>query len=109
MAEEVTLINSSVVLAYGSNSAQTTANTDYVFKWGSNGTSPVTHMLVQNNTGAAVLLELDAVTSAGSYSLATGNTIFFDNIVSYALHIQTATAQNVNGTTGGNVVVRGWY
>lgn len=68
---------------------------------------PVHHLLIQNNTAAVVYWELDAVAGVGSAQLAAGATLFLDNTAA-ALHLYTAAAQNINGTTATNIVVRGW-
>ncbi len=95
------------VSAYGSNAAATTATTDYSFKWGAGGTTQVNHIMLQNNTGANIQWDLDTAANAGSPILATGQTLFLD-VQTTALHLYTAGAQNVNGSTAGNIVVRGW-
>lgn len=96
------------VAAYGSNPAATTANTDYSFAWGASGNTPVHHLMIQNNSGANLQWELDTATgSAGSPLLATGQTLFLD-ITTTVLHLRTSGAINVNGTSSGNIVVRGW-
>jgi hypothetical protein len=95
------------VAAYGSNVAALTANTDASFKWGASGTTQVNHVMLQNNTTINILWDLDVATSAGSPLLAPGQTIFFD-VQTTALHIQANGTPNLNGTSSGNIVIRGW-
>ncbi len=98
---------SGYVAAYGSNAANTTGGSDYSFKWGASGNTQVNHIMLQNNTGANINYDLDTSTSAGSPVLATGQTIFLD-VQTSTLHLQSASNQNVNGTSASNIVVRGW-
>lgn len=93
-----------VVPAASTNAAQTAAATDYTFAWKQGF---VNHVLLQNNTAAALNYEIDAATTAGSPVLASGAAIFLDVQMS-ALHLQTAGIQNVNGNSAGNIVVRAW-
>ncbi len=95
------------VAAYGSNSAALTSGTDYLFKWGSSGLTQVNHVMIQNNTAAAISWDLDAVTTAGSPTLAAGQTLFLD-VLTLVVHLQQAGTPNVNGSSGSNIVVRGW-
>jgi hypothetical protein len=89
--------------AAGTNLANTTGGADYVFTW----TRAVNHIMIQNNTAANAQWELDVVTSGGSPILTPGQTIFLD-VQTTALHLLTASNQNVNGASGNNIVVRGW-
>ena len=95
------------VSAYGSNPATTGTNTDVAFKWGAGGTTLVNHIMINNNSGANINYDLDVATSAGSPVLATGQTVFFD-VQTTAVHIQAASSYNLNGTSSGNIVIRGW-
>jgi hypothetical protein len=95
------------VSAFDSNPAALTANTDASFKWGAAGTTQVNHILLQNNTTINILWDLDVATSAGSPILAPGQSVFLD-VQTTALHIQANGTPNVNGTSAGNIVVRGW-
>lgn len=68
---------------------------------------PVAHWTIQNNTAASVGVELDAAASAGSLQIAAGQSLTSEVPVS-TLHLFTAAAQNINGTAGSNIVIRGW-
>ncbi len=91
------------------NAAQTGINTDYTFNWqdATGAQVNVNHVMLQNNTAAAVTYDIDAVTTAGSLQLAAGATIILD-ITMTTLHLRTAATQNVNGAAAANIVVRGW-
>jgi len=95
------------VPAYASNAAALTSSTDYSFKWGANGLTQVNHVMLQNNTGANINWDLDVAATAGSPILATGQTLFLD-VQTLVLHLFQAGTPNVNGSTGSNIVVRGW-
>lgn len=87
---------------YASNPTATTANTDTTYKFGASGTTQANHVSIQNNTGANLYYAFDASTSTSTdsvYSLATGNTVWWDRAVT-TLHFQTAASQNFNGLSG---------
>lgn len=94
--------------AASDNPLSTTGSADYVFQWGeATRRVQVRHVMIQNNTNSPVSWDLDTPTSAGSPIIPSGATFFLDCHCS-ALHLQTAANQAVNGSTGANVVVRGW-
>lgn len=97
------------VTPLAANAAATTGGSDSVFGWqNSNGVQvPVNHVYIENNTPANVQWELDATTNNGSPVLKPGDSKQFD-IRTTNLHLLTGAAQNVNGTSSGNIVVRGW-
>lgn len=95
------------VAAYASNAANTTAASDYQFKWGASGTTQVNHVAIQNNTTAAINYAFDVTASAGSFLLSAGQTAVWD-VQTLILHLYTAANQNVNGTSSGNIVAQGW-
>lgn len=96
------------VAAYGSNPSQTAAaSADTLFKWGAGGTTQVSHIMLQNNTGANISWDLDVATTAGSPILATGQTLFLD-VQTTVLHLQSAAQQNLNGSSASNIVIRAW-
>jgi hypothetical protein len=70
-------------------------------------TSQVRHLMIQNNTSANVQFSLDVAATAGSPILTPGATFFADIRVT-AVHLLTAAAQNINGTSAGNIIVWGW-
>lgn len=88
------------------------AATDFVYRWAGvqvNGLyTTVNHVLVQNNTTSYLNWEIDAAATPGSPQLAAGATLVLD-VSMVALHLYVASGTPaVNGTTGGNIVVRGW-
>lgn len=88
------------------NGAALVAATDYAFSWKS--AAQPRHVLVQNNTAAAINVDVDTAATAGSLVLAAGATLVLDVQMS-ALHLYSAAAApNVNGSASGNIVVRGW-
>lgn len=95
------------VSLYGSNPATTGIATDISIQFGPQGTTQVNHVLIANNTTISINYELDAATTLGSDILAAGQKILFDVQV-LAVHLQATSSQNVNGTSAGNIVVRGW-
>jgi hypothetical protein len=95
------------VAVFPSNAAALTSATDYSFKWGLSGTTAVNHIMLQNNTASALNFDLDVAASAGSPVLAANQTIFLD-VQTSVLHLYQAGTPNVNGTSSGNIVVRGW-
>lgn len=95
-------------LAFPSNVPTSTGvNSDVAVKFGSAGNLIANHVMIANNTAINVVYELDANTSGGSDILAPGQKIFLD-IQCAAVHLQAASAQNINGSAAGNIVVRGW-
>ena len=113
MAQSVTTSAAAGVVAPSTdNAAALTAATDYVFRWTgvqiSGRYTSVNHVLVQNNTAAPVNWDVDASAGPGSPSLAAGATLILD-VELAALHLYSASGTPaVNGTSSGNIVVRGW-
>jgi hypothetical protein len=64
--------------------------------------SQVRHLFIQNNTSANVQFSLDATTSAGSPIISPGSTFLADIRVT-AVHLLTAAAKNINGTSANNI------
>lgn len=95
------------VALYASNPTALTANTDAAVKWGASGTTQVNHVLIANNTTTNINYRLDAATTAGSDVILPNGKMILDIPVT-ALHLQSAAASNINGTTAGNIVVIGW-
>ena len=89
--------------AYPSNPTQTAAGAaDTQYKWGANGLRQVQHVVLQNNTGSNISYAFDQSTATGTnqiYTLATGNTIFWDRAVSI-LHFASAAQQSFGGSSG---------
>jgi hypothetical protein len=91
------------VAAAGGNPTATTGGSDTSWSFA----SKVNHLLIQNNTTANVQFDLDTATSAGSPLLYPGQMLLLD-VKCTAVHLLTAANQNINGTTAGNIVIRGW-
>ena len=87
----------------GSGAATTTAATDYSYTFA----QKVNHFLLQNNTNAILQYDLDVAATGGSIVLGPNATALFDVQVT-VLHLYAAAAQNVGGSTNGNIVIRGW-
>lgn len=66
----------------------------------------VNRVIIQNNTSANVNYAFDTAASAGSLVLAPGSTLIYPKKVT-SPHLYTAAAQNINGTSAGNIVVLG--
>jgi hypothetical protein len=66
----------------------------------------VTQVTVQNNTASIVNIAFDATASAGSFAIPAGATLVEEKQCS-VLHLYTASAQNINGTSANNIVVLG--
>lgn len=105
-----TLVTNTTSLAPTAGYAATTSppsttnassDTSYTFA------AQVRHWLLQNNTSANVQFELDTTATAGSIVLAPGATWLSDIPVT-VLHLYTAAAQNINGSSAGNIVLKGW-
>lgn len=94
-----------IVPPLASNLASTPAGADYAFGW---TWTQVRHLMIQNNTASALNWDTDQPATAGSPTLAAGATLFLDIVVS-TLHLYTVGVQAVNGTAGGNIVVRAWF
>lgn len=105
MAQRVSIATLGYVAAASGNAAALSANTDYSFQWA--GVGWIGYLMIQNNTTINVNFDLDVATSAGSPLLAPGQTIFL-NVQCTTLHLQANGTPNVNGTSSGNIVVRGW-
>lgn len=88
------------------NAAALTANTVYVYQWSPAG-QQVNHVMLQNNSSVNINFELDNTVSAGSPVITPGQTIFLD-VQHITLQLLSSGTPNVNGTSAGNLVVRGW-
>lgn len=95
-------IEQSGYTALSSPAAQTSAGseTQYTFS------SQISRVILQNNTTANVMYAFDATASLGSLVLAPGQTLIYPKKVT-VVHLYTAAAQNVNGTSAGNIVLLG--
>jgi hypothetical protein len=68
--------------------------------------SQVSRVIMQNNTSVNVYFAFDTAASAGSLLLTPGSTVVYPKKCT-VLHLYTATAQVINGTSSGNIVVLG--
>lgn len=70
--------------------------------------SAVRHLLIQNNTSAAVYCDCDVAATQGSFEIyPNGQTALLD-VPCAVLHLYTAAAQTINGSAAGGIVVKGW-
>lgn len=81
---------------------QTSANEDTTFTFA----QPVNTVVIQNNTSAVLNYAFDQEASAGSLLLAAGQQLIYSKCVT-EVHLFTASATNVNGTSAGNIVLLG--
>jgi hypothetical protein len=68
--------------------------------------SQINRVIIQNNTSANLNFDFDQAASAGSFLCLPGTMIIYPKKCT-ALHLYTAAAQNINGSTSGNIIVRG--
>ena len=66
----------------------------------------VSQVTIQNNCGANVNYNFDAAASPGTFLLPTGQTVVWPKKVT-SPHLYTAGAQNLNGSSSGNIIVTG--
>lgn len=76
------------------------SDTSYTFS------SQVSRIVLQNNTSSNVYFAFDTTASAGSLVLTPGSLLVYPKKCT-VLHLYTATAQNINGTSASNIVVLG--
>jgi len=68
--------------------------------------SQVNRVIIQNNTNANVNFDFDQAASAGSFLVGPGGLIVYPKKCT-VFHLFTAAAQNINGSSGNNIVIRG--
>jgi len=95
-------IESAGYISLSSPPAQTNAGADTPLTF----SSQVNHVFLQNNTSANLYCAFDTAASLGSILLVPGATLIEDKKCT-ALHLYTVAAQNINGTSVGNIVVLG--
>lgn len=95
-------VSQSGYVALSSPPTQTNSGSDTTFTF----SKQVNCVIIQNNTGSNVNFAFDGAASAGSLLLATGQTFIYAKRVT-AVHLYTSSAQNVNGTSGSNIVLLG--
>lgn len=89
-------------IALTSPPSTTNAGSDTVLTF----SSQVNRIIIQNNTSANANFDFDQSASAGSFLVVPGGMIVYPKKCT-AFHLFTAAAQNINGTSAGNIVVRG--
>jgi hypothetical protein len=82
--------------------SQTNAGSDTPYAF----SSQVSRIILMNNTSANVYFAFDSTASAGSLVLMPGSLLVYPKKCT-VLHLYTASAVNINGTSAGNVVVLG--
>ena len=101
------LVNSSVSaganVSLSAPPAALTAGVDTSFTFA----SKINHFFLQNNTTTNINFDLDTGATLGSPLLLPGQYISMDIPVT-VIHILSAAASNVNGSTGANIVLKGW-
>lgn len=100
--EPVQFVSQSGYVALTSPPAQTNAGSDTTLTFG----SQVNTILIQNNSTSTINFAFDTAASAGSLALAAGQIFIYSKKVT-TVHLYTANAANVNGTSSGNIVVLG--
>lgn len=68
--------------------------------------SQVNRVILQNNTSANINFDFDQNATAGSFLLVPGAMLIYPKKCT-VIHLFTASAQNINGSTASNIVVRG--
>lgn len=89
-------------VAASSPPSTTSAGSDTTYTF----SQQVNRVIIQNNTSGNVYYAFDQTASAGSFLLVPGATVIYSKKVT-AVHLFTAAAQNINGTTAGNIVLLG--
>lgn len=89
-------------IALSSPPAQTNAGSDTPLTF----SQQVNRVIIQNNTSANANYAFDMVASAGSLVLVPGAMLVYPKKCTVP-HLYTAAAQNINGTSAGNIVVLG--
>ena len=89
-------------VALSSPPAQTNAGSETILTF----SQQVNNAVIQNNTSANVNYAFDATASAGSLVLVPNATLIYPKQIT-TVHLYTAGAQNINGTSSGNIVVLG--
>jgi hypothetical protein len=82
--------------------ATTNAGSDTIYTF----SSQVNRVIIQNNTSANLNFDFDQAASAGSFLALPGTMIIYPKQCT-VLHLYTTGAQNINGSTAVNIVVRG--
>lgn len=68
---------------------------------------PVNHVYLQNNSGTAASVDFDATASLGAFLIPAGSPPIAFDFPCTVLHVYCTAALALNGTSGGNFVVRG--
>jgi Flp pilus assembly protein TadG len=100
------VVNSAKAGAVAAAAAQpsaTTANTDTSWSF----SQQVNHIAIQNNSSSNVYFELDATATNGSFLLYPGQG-YSQDVMCTTIHLLATSVININGSTAGNIVIRGW-
>ena len=82
-----------------------TVSTDTTFTFA----SKVNHVLIQNKSNVDVNINWDSAASAGTAIIPGGaNNLVVFHIPVTTVHLYSAAATNVNGSSGLNIVLQGW-
>ena len=95
-------VGQSGYVALTSPAAQTNAGSDTLYTF----SSQVNTVILQNNTGANLNYAFDVAATVGSLLLPTGQTLIYSKKVT-VVHLFTAAATNVNGSSASNIVLLG--
>lgn len=90
-------------VALSAPAAALTAGADTTFTFA----SQVKHIVIQNNTTSDININLDAAATLGTILVKAGQLLSLE-APGTAVHILSAAASNVNGSTGANIVLLGW-
>lgn len=82
----------------------TTANQDTTYTL----SSQAKHFFIQNNSGAVIYVELDATSDVGCTSIAAGGGVWRDDLPVTTFHIMSTVQTDINNTTSGAIVIRGY-
>lgn len=80
-----------------------TANVDTLFTF----SQVVEHVFIQNNSSVNITVDFDTPATSGSIVIKAGTYAYFDLRVT-TVHILSSSATNVNGSSGSNIVLKGW-
>jgi hypothetical protein len=100
--EPVQFISQAGYIALSTPAAQTNNGSDTTYTF----SSQVNTVIIQNNTTVNVNYAFDVAASAGSLLLLPGQLLVYSKKIT-AVHLFTAAAQNVNGTSAANIVLLG--
>lgn len=95
-------IEQSGYISASSPPATTNAGSDTAYTF----SAQVSRVIIQNNTSVNINYAFDATANAGSLLLVPGAMLVYPKKCT-VLHLYTASAQNINGSSSNNIVVLG--